>query len=338
MADTRESCIMFSSTEEVAEQHRLYLVEKLAMARARSANAANELSVSKGWKALPSPHAGLSGGVFCRWRLDPSNAFQAFAAGTPIRVTVNSRTAASLRPSLEQARMAQALHESREELRRLSGRLVSIQEDERRRIALDLHDGLGQTMSLIKLSLENAVKLLSQGATCEAGESLQDLICRVKDALGQVRRVSTELRPSILDDLGILPTLSWHFREFEAVCGGIRVEKAFHVAEEQVPVALHITLYRILQEALHNILKHSGADLVRVRLERMGDTLHLQVDDNGRGFDPDSIAAGDGRIRGFGLSSMKERASYSGGSWQLRSGPGGGTSITVSWPCAQATK
>ena len=207
-----------------------------------------------------------------------------------------------LRDTTEQVQTAQALRESRDELRRLSGLLVTIQEDERRRIALDLHDGLGQSLSLIKLSIENAARLLAAGATDEASESLQQLIPRVKEALVEVRRVSTELRPSILDDLGILPTLSWFFREFEAACGHIAVEKAFNVAEHEVPVPLQITLYRILQEATNNIVKHAGADRVRVSLDRIDEVLHLLIEDNGCGFDPDSIRYVEGRGQGAGAA------------------------------------
>jgi PAS domain S-box-containing protein len=238
-----------------------------------------------------------------------------------------------LRDTTEQIRTAQALRESRDELQRLSGLLVTIQEDERRRIALDLHDGLGQSLSLIKLSLESVVKLLATGAAGEAGESLQQLIPRVKEALVEVRRVSTELRPSILDDLGILPTLSWFFREFEASCSHIAVEKAFNVAEHEVPVPLQITLYRIIQEATNNIVKHACADRVRVSLDRIDEALHLLIEDNGRGFDPDSICCSEGQARGLGLLSMKERASFSGGSYRIASAPGQGTRIEVSWPC-----
>lgn len=232
--------------------------------------------------------------------------------------------------------MAQALHESQEELRRLSGLLVSIQEDVRRRIALDLHDGLGQSLSLIKLSIEKCARLLAAGATKEAGETLRQLVPRVDEALVEVRRVSTELRPLILDDLGILPTLSWFFREFEAVCGGIVVERTFNVAELDVPVQLHITLYRILQEAVHNIVKHAAADRVWVRLDRIDDTLHLRIEDNGRGFDSDRIARPELRARGMGLISMKERASLSGGTYRLHSAPGRGTCICVSWRCGHS--
>lgn len=227
---------------------------------------------------------------------------------------------------------AQALREARKELRRLSGLLVSIQEDERRRIALDLHDGLGQSLSLIKLAIEQSAKLLDKGATTKASESLRQLTPRVEEALVELRRVSTELRPSMLDDLGILPTLSWFFREFDAVCSGVVLERTVDVAEHEVPVALHITLYRILQEAFHNIVKHAVADRVRVRLARIDGALHLVIEDNGRGFDPTTVKWVEGQSRGLGLLSMKERASLSGGTYHLISAPGQGTCIQVLWP------
>jgi signal transduction histidine kinase len=236
----------------------------------------------------------------------------------------------------KQVQTEQALRESGEELRRLTGLLVNTQENERRRIALDLHDGLGQSLSMIKLSLEKAARLLDGGATAEAGESLQQVIPRIGEALAEVRRVSTELRPSLLDDLGILPTLSWFFREFEAACGQISVEKAFSIAEHDVPAPLKITLYRILQEATNNIVKHAGASQVRVSLRRSDDELHLLIEDNGCGFDADGLACEEGQCRGLGLVSMKERASLSGGSYRLDSAPGQGTRIAVSWHCGQS--
>ncbi len=241
------------------------------------------------------------------------------------------------RDTTEQVRTAQALRESRDELRRLSGLLVTIQEDERRRIALDLHDGLGQSLSLIKLSMENVARLLDAKSIDEAGESLRQLIPKVKEALVEVRRVSTELRPSILDDLGILPTLSWFFREFEAACSTIAVEKAINIAEHEVPLPLQITLYRVLQEAISNIVKHAGADRVRVSLQCVDEVLHLQIEDNGCGFDPDSIQCVEGQRRGLGLLSMKERATFSGGIFHLASTPGQGTRIEVAWPCGKRT-
>ena len=233
----------------------------------------------------------------------------------------------------QQIEMAEALRESREELRRLAGLLVSIQEDERHRIALDLHDGLGQTLSLIKLAMEQAARLLAEGAPEEAGETLTQLTSRIGEALGEVRRVSSELRPLILDDLGLLPTLSWFFREFSAVSPGIEVESALNVTEQDVPVRLHITIYRIIQEAFHNIVKHAAASRVHVRIERTDDMLDLLIEDDGCGFDPDSMKCIDCQTRGLGLLSMKERALVSGGTYHLRSAGGQGTCIWASWRC-----
>lgn len=238
-----------------------------------------------------------------------------------------------LRDTTEQVRTSQELRESRDELRRLSGLLVTIQEDERRRIALDLHDGLGQTLSLIKLSIEQTAAELG-GTSRDAAESLRQIIPVVKQAIDEVRRVSTELRPSLLDDLGILATLSWFFREFEAACSHIAVEKRFNVAEHEVPGPLQITLYRILQEAVNNVVKHARADTLRVSLDRIDDELHLLIEDNGCGFDPDTLGVPDGSARGLGLLSMKERASFSGGTYRIASAPGQGTRIEVSWSCA----
>jgi PAS domain S-box-containing protein len=231
----------------------------------------------------------------------------------------------------------QALRESREELRQLSGLLVSIQEDERRRIALDLHDGLGQSLSLIKLAVENTAEQLASGASDAAYDTLQQLIPRLREALLEVRRVSTDLHPAILEDLGILPTLSWFFREFEAVCGHIAVEKVLDVSEQDVPARLKITIYRVLQEATSNIVKHSGANRVRISLQRDDAGLHLSIEDNGRGFDPKQACAhcdvcSTSSCRGIGLVSMKERVSLSGGNYRLESNPGFGTHILASWP------
>ena len=237
-----------------------------------------------------------------------------------------------IRDISNRVRAEQALRESQEELRQVSRLLVSIQEDERRRIALDIHDGLGQSLSLIKLSLGKMAEQVSAGETAAALDSLHQIIPRIQEAIHDVRRVSTDLRPAILDDLGILPTLSWFFREFEGVCGHVVVEKVLNVSEQEVPAPLKITLYRILQEATSNIVKHSAADRMRVSLYRGDEALHLQIEDNGRGFDPASVVSRDGETRGLGLISMKERVSLSGGSYRLESSPGFGTRIHASWP------
>ncbi|MBS4095531.1 MAG: sensor histidine kinase [Sulfuricella sp.] len=222
--------------------------------------------------------------------------------------------------------------DSPHEVRQLSAQLLAIQEYERQRIAVDLHDGLGQSLSLIRFSLEEASRLMASGTHGEAGDTLRRLIPRVKNAISEVRRISMNLRPSTLDDLGILATLSWFFREFEEACRGIIVEKHFYVAETDVPAPLKLTIYRLLQEAVNNIVKHAGANWIRVGLDKADDAIHLSIEDNGQGFDPVEAGQRSGFNKGLGLLTMKERAILSGGTYTLESAKGHGTRIRVYWP------
>ncbi len=225
-----------------------------------------------------------------------------------------------------------ALRHSQGELQRLSDQLITIQETERQRIAADLHDGLGQSLSLIKLSLEDAARQADESAPGVA-EALRRLLPKVKGTLVEVRRISMDLRPSTLDDLGLLATLSWFFREFEEHCRTIKVERDCTIQESEVPGPLKISLFRILQEAVNNIVKHAEATLIRVSLKRDGDLLRMTIEDNGKGFDPAERA-----IRptpeggGLGLRGMKERARLSGGTLTVESAPGEGARINIWWP------
>lgn len=227
---------------------------------------------------------------------------------------------------------------SQSELQRVSARLLEIQESERRRIATDLHDVLGQSLTMIKISLDESLLLLAGNEPEVAAESLRRLIPKVKEALGEVRRVAMDLRPSILDDLGILATLSWFFREFGTVCQDMEVEKDFGIEEENVPVPLKITIFRIIQEATSNIVKHAHASRIRVSLKKAGDALHLSIEDDGVGFDAAETANYCPLDKGLGLLSMKERAKLSGGRYELVSALGQGTRISVSWPLAMASR
>lgn len=207
--------------------------------------------------------------------------------------------------------------------------LLEIRENEQQRIAADLHDVLGQSLTMIKLSVDESVMLLAANESGKATKSLQQLKRRVKDAIGELRHVAMNLRPSMIDDIGILATLSWFFREFEAVCQGMRVEKHFNILEDSIPAPLRITIFRIIQEATNNIVKHARADCLRVSLRKSGDTLHLSIEDDGDGFDQTRCRTG------IGLLSMKERAEISGGRYTMKSATGQGTQIGVSWQLAK---
>lgn len=224
-----------------------------------------------------------------------------------------------------------------EELRQLSAQLLTIQESERQRIAADLHDGIGQSLSLIKLSLETVTQQLMAGESTVAVQSLGQLTQKVKETMNELHRTTMDMRPSMLDDLGIVPTLSWFFREFESAWQGKKIEKDMRIAEGDVPVQLKTTIFRILQEAVNNIVKHADADLVRVSLTKTGGMLQLAIEDNGRGFDLAGVSVRGCTGHGFGLLTMKERARSSGGTFDLQSTCEQGTRIFISWQLSNAT-
>lgn len=225
-----------------------------------------------------------------------------------------------------------AWQSTQDEIHRLSAMLLTVQERERQRIALDLHDVLGQSLTLIKLSLEDTSRLLAANETSEAAGQLQRLKLKVNDAFDEVRRISKDLRPSMLDDLGLLATLSWFFREVGTTCPDMMIEKDFDVREADIPAALRIVIFRIVQEATGNIIKHAHADCIRVKIGKTGGVLHFSIEDNGLGFDQAAMSRRSSLEKGLGLLSMHERAELSGGECEIESAPGKGTRIRVSWP------
>jgi PAS domain S-box-containing protein len=233
----------------------------------------------------------------------------------------------------ERKRAEEALQRSESELRLLSAQLIAAQEAERKRIARELHDSIGQTLSALKFQLENASAQLDRGTTGAAAELIGQLVPKVQSAVEEVRRISMDLRPSMLDDLGVLPTIAWFCREFQGVFGNLKVETALGVREEEVPQNLKTVIYRIMQEALCNSARHARASGVRIALERRGAALELSVRDNGVGFEPENCVPHAGDRCGMGLSTMRERAETSGGSFRLESRVGAGTLVRVAWPC-----
>jgi PAS domain S-box-containing protein len=223
--------------------------------------------------------------------------------------------------------MEEALKESEKELRLLSSQLLAAQEGERKRIAQELHDSIGQTLVAIKFALERKISQMGTG-NVPPGISLEDILSILKSGVEETRRIMTNLRPSILDDLGILATLKWFLREFQKVYPQFRIQRQIEAQEEEVPDNLKIVIFRILQEAMNNIAKHSQGNLVVLALKKRNHRMILKIRDNGVGFDPENCP------RGLGLSSIKERAQLSGGIFILESSPGKGTCLEVRWPAA----
>lgn len=215
-------------------------------------------------------------------------------------------------------------------LTELSSRILEAQEIERKYIAAELHDGISSKLSSIKYHIE-AQASIRKGRPVPGDPSLDRTISMLQDAIQDVRRIMLRLRPSILDDLGIVVTLNWACNEFNRTYSHIRVEQDIQDVEEHVPERLKIVIYRVVQEALNNVAKHSGADLVRVGLIMEKSRLILSIEDNGRGLSEKAPPHAVLPQSGMGLANMEYRVNISGGAFLLTEPPGGGTMIRCSW-------
>ncbi len=227
-------------------------------------------------------------------------------------------------------RAQESLQESEKELHHLSSQLLNAQDEERKRIAMELHDSLGSSLSAIKFRMESALSEIGASMGGSALDKLRSTLELLQASIGEVRRIHSDIWPSVLSDLGLIMALNYHCRKFEENFPQIRIEKTFSIEEDEIPDSLKIVIYRIVQEALNNIAKHSGADSVRVALRKESGSINLAVEDNGTGFDPSKIQIERRNTAGVGLSSMRERTRLSGGIFSLESS-GKGVIIRSSW-------
>ncbi|MGD2186736.1 MAG: sensor histidine kinase, partial [Desulfobacterales bacterium] len=216
-------------------------------------------------------------------------------------------------------------------LRDLSSRLINAQERERKIVSQDLHDSIGGKLTGIKYSLEKIISDL-ENVPDTLKTSLKDVLSIVQDTIEETQRITKHLHPSILDDLGLFAAIQGICREFKAIYSDIHITSNFEIDEHDVPGSLKILIFRILQEALNNVAKHSGADTVNLSLKKSKRTIELTIEDNGKGFDIHEALPADSPERGLGLQSIRERTELFGGSIDIRSKRGKGTSVCVDWP------
>lgn len=235
---------------------------------------------------------------------------------TEIATVTHALVGAAHRRRHAQDRLAHA----KTELRQLSHRLVAAQEMERHDIARELHDEIG--------SLLTSLKILIRLKHASAGERAQEL---VDEMLTRVRSLAQSLRPPMLDDLGLLPTLNWHITEFRARTD-IIVELQHDGVQRRFAPATEIAVYRIFQEALTNVARHAHAKVVRAWFENLEGAIHLAIHDNGVGFD---TAATFAHSSGSGLSGMRERVAALGGTITIQSKPNWGTRVEVEIPITE---
>ncbi len=230
----------------------------------------------------------------------------------------------------ELTRADDAPDQSEQQLRDFSSRLLAAQEKERKRIAHELHDSIGGTLSAIKFGIENTLAQMREGRAVTP-EDLERLVRSTQHAIDESRRIYMGLRPSILDDLGLIATITWFLRQFEDSCKGIRVQKSVELQQEEIPGELETVLFRVIQEAFHNIAKHSRADRAFLSLRKENNRISLSIRDSGIGFAPGNLSLGATERGGLGLESMRERVESSGGALSIRSIPGKGTTIHAVW-------
>jgi len=216
-------------------------------------------------------------------------------------------------------------------LQKLSGKLLNAQEVERKRLALELHDGLGQSLSTIKYSIEDLRMKAFRDSDKSFVDTLDYVVAYIKSTINDTRRMAMDLRPSMLDDLGIISTINWFCRQYQVTYKNIGIDKQIYLEENEIVDSRKIVIYRIIQEALNNVAKHSGADTVCIQLRKLDENfIQLLIADNGCGINKKipTITTG--------LSGMKERVELTGGSFMLLDNEPRGVKIDVRWPSESA--
>jgi signal transduction histidine kinase len=212
---------------------------------------------------------------------------------------------------------------AREDLQELSGRLLAAQEDERKSIARELHDEVGQSLTGVLVEMANLSTLVRADKRDALEPKAREIKKLVEDSIAVVRNMALLLRPSMLDDLGLMPALQWQAREITRR-SEIRVKIAAEGIPENLPDNLKTCIYRVVQEALHNVMQHAAAQVVRVSIHLEEEQLYLSIQDDGKGFST--------RERGMGLLGIEERVNRLGGSFVVESEPGEGAILRVILP------
>ncbi len=225
------------------------------------------------------------------------------------------------RISAENARLLERLAETEQRFHRISRGVLRVQEEERRRISRDLHDGIGQSLTALKIQLE----LVEQEAA-RAERALVPRIAAVREladaCLAEVRELARLLRPQMLDDLGLEPTLRWLARTVEKRTG-VAIELEIHGSRACPDPDAETLVFRIVQEALTNVVRHANVPSARVKVEHRPGHILVAVEDHGSGFDADAVLAGKNEERGFGVRAMRDRVQSFSGRFRLQSSSNG---------------
>lgn len=231
---------------------------------------------------------------------------------------------------IENAMLMDSLKKHEQDLQRLSSKILRAQEEERKRISRELHDEASQALIAAKINLEMLKKRLPPNPE-EVSTRLAETSSLLVHTLENLRRLSHDLRPSMLDDLGLVPTLRWYTERY-AKRLGISINLYVAALDKRLDLEIETTIYRIIQEALTNIAKYAHAKEVTISLEKKDSRLITKVEDNGRGFKLEKSVSGENRYHGSGIVGMKERVHNLGGNFYIKSSQGRGTKLLVEIP------
>src|SRR3989337_593663 len=227
----------------------------------------------------------------------------------------------------EGKRAGEMIAKSRERLRNLSGRLQSLLEEERTRISREIHDVLGQTLTAMKMDLSLISRSLASDGHAGHSAKIREIERNVNNIIRTVRRIATDMRPGILDELGVAPALEWLVKDFQKRTG-ISGKIVLRGVDRTTDTVLSTAIFRIVQEALTNVMRHAAASQVTVSLEKMNNALILEVKDNGIGIMEERIF----HSKSLGLIGMRERVLLLGGEVAISGKPGEGTLVRVTIP------
>jgi signal transduction histidine kinase len=232
---------------------------------------------------------------------------------------------------IERDRLFEAIAQQRQQLRVLNRKLTEVQEAERKKLAGELHDQLGQALTAINMDLVAIKNLLPANCFHAVEEHLTEASRLTEQTLNQVREMSLNLRPAMLDDLGLVPTLRWYIKQFSRRVG-IEAELKVSEPERRLPPTVETSMFRIVQEALTNVTRHAEATLVQVLLQQDANTYHLEIKDNGRGFDVKAALNHQADMQGAGLFGIRERVALLGGELHIYARPDEGTRLSIEIP------
>jgi two-component system sensor histidine kinase UhpB len=233
---------------------------------------------------------------------------------------------------VEKARLFEAVSQQREQLRSLTARLTEVQEAERKELARELHDEMGQALTAISMNLAAIIEELPTTASPQIKERVTEAKLLADQTLEQIREISLNLRPAMLDDLGLIPTLRWYIKRY-AKRSALKTELKTIGLERRLGPEVETALYRIVQEGLTNVARHAHAARISIGLKRNGSTVQATIEDDGRGFNVDEELNRKRAEYGAGLVGIRERVTLLGGEFDIQSQPGQGTrlSIVIPW-------